>query len=57
MACYIIGPRKGRFNLDGTANDIPGHSVPLAALGGGILLVCFLAFNGGSQVRFFVLLF
>jgi len=57
VACYIIGPRKGRFNLDGTANDIPGHSVPLAALGGGILLVCFLAFNGGSQVRFIVSLF
>ena len=29
---------------------MPGHSVPLAALGGGILIVCFLAFNGGSQV-------
>jgi len=30
-----------------------GHSVPLTALGGGILLACFLAFNSGSQVRFY----
>jgi ammonia channel protein AmtB len=36
---------------------MPGHSVPLAALGGGILLVCFLAFNGGSQVSFIALIF
>ena len=50
IACYIIGPRKGRFNSDGTVNEMPGHSVPLAALGGSLLLVCFLAFNGGSQV-------
>jgi len=57
VSCYIIGPRKGRFNSDGTANDMPGHSVPLAALGGGILLVCFLAFNGGSQVSFIALIF
>ncbi len=42
VASYLIGPRKGRFNNDGTVNDMPGHSVPLAALGGSILLVCFL---------------
>ena len=29
---------------------MPGHSVPLAGLGGFILLFGFLAFNGGSQV-------
>ena len=32
-------------------NDIPGHSVPLAGLGGFILIFGFLAFNGGSQVE------
>ena len=32
---------------------MPGHSVPMAALGGFILLFGFLAFNGGSQVNFF----
>ena len=62
VGCYIIGPRKGRFTLaledgrlrigaqEGNPNKIPGHSVPLAALGGFILIFGFLAFNGGSQV-------
>ena len=29
---------------------IPGHSVPIAALGGFILFLGFLAFNGGSEL-------
>jgi hypothetical protein len=40
-----------RFGIKHLATLSKGHSVPLAALGGSILLVCFLAFNGGSQVR------
>ena len=52
VGCYFIGPRRGRFTKDGTPIDMPGHSVPLAALGGFILLFGFLAFNGGSQVVF-----
>ena len=47
----IIKPRKGRFTEDGRVIPIPGHSVPLAAMGGFILLLCFLAFNGGAQVK------
>ena len=31
---------------------MPGHSVPLAGLGGFILIFGFLAFNGGSQVGY-----
>ena len=50
IGCYFIGPRDGRFPKDSKAIDIPGHSVPLASLGGFILLFGFLAFNGGSQV-------
>ena len=50
VACAFIGPRKGRFTHQGQPIDMPGHSVPLAALGGFILLFGFLAFNGGSQV-------
>ena len=50
VGCIFIGPRKGRFTKDGVPIDMPGHSVPLAALGGFILLFGFLAFNGGSQV-------
>ena len=52
VGCFFIGPRRGRFTKDGTPIDMPGHSVPLAALGGFILLFGFLAFNGGSQVTF-----
>ena len=50
VAAYLIGPRLGRFTKDGKPIDMPGHSVPLAGLGGFILLFGFLAFNGGSQV-------
>ena len=62
VGCYLIGPRKGRFKIDledgrlkigpdeGNTRKISGHSVPLAALGGFILIFGFLAFNGGSQV-------
>ena len=39
------------FQEDGTKQyNIPGHSVPVAALGGFILFLGFLAFNGGSQL-------
>jgi len=51
VGCYIIGPRTGRFNKMGEPVDILGHSVPLAGLGGFILLFGFLAFNGGSQAQ------
>ena len=51
VGCYFIGPRHGRFLEDGKPSDMTGHSVPLAALGGFILLFGFLAFNGGSQVQ------
>ena len=51
VGCYFMKPRFGRFSKDGPI-DMPGHSVPLAGLGGFILLFGFLAFNGGSQVGF-----
>ncbi|XP_014669407.1 PREDICTED: putative ammonium transporter 1 [Priapulus caudatus] len=47
-ACFL-GPRVGKIDIDGHVQQIKGHSVPLAALGGFILLLGFLAFNGGSQ--------
>ena len=48
VAAWMLGPRIGRFSADGRANPIEGHSVPLASLGGFILMLGFLAFNGGS---------
>ena len=50
VACAFVGPRLGRFTKQNKPIDMPGHSVPLAGLGGFILLFGFLAFNGGSQV-------
>ena len=50
MGAIFIGPRHGKFGPDGKNYVIPGHSVPIAALGGFILFLGFLAFNGGSQL-------
>lgn len=47
IGAIILGSRIGRFGANG--KELRGHSVPLAALGGFILLFGFLAFNGGSQ--------
>ena len=47
-----MGPRNGRFDERGNPIVMPGHSVPMASMGGFILLFGFLAFNGGSQVRY-----
>ena len=35
---------------NGKVQFMPGHSVPLAALGGFILFLGFLCFNGGSEM-------
>ena len=51
VGCYFMGPRRGRVNKKGEPIDMPGHSVPLAGLGGFILIFGFLAFNGGSQAQ------
>ena len=49
VGCWLIGPRLQRFSDEGKVKEIQGHSVPLAGLGGFILIFGFLAFNGGSQ--------
>ena len=46
VGCALIGPRAA---IKSTA-PIGGHSKPLAAIGGAILLLGFLGFNGGSTV-------
>ncbi|XP_077977459.1 putative ammonium transporter 1 [Glandiceps talaboti] len=50
VGAAIIGPRIGRF-VNGKPVEIPGHTVPLSALGGFILMFGFFAFNGGSQAQ------
>ena len=50
VGCILMGPRVGRFNKDGKPVSMPGHSVPLSALGGLILIFGFFACNGAKQV-------
>ncbi|GHU69567.1 hypothetical protein FACS1894184_13800 [Clostridia bacterium] len=50
IGAAILGPRIGKYNKDGKANAIPGHSITLGALGVFILWFCWFGFNGGSTV-------
>ena len=47
-ALVVLGPRFGRFARTGEARTIPGHNLPLAALGAFLLWVGWLGFNGGA---------
>jgi len=49
VGAVFLGPRIGRFDAKGKPVDMPGHSIPLAALGAFILLFGFFAFNGSTQ--------
>lgn len=49
-AAWILGPRIGKFNKDGSSNAIPGHSLTLAALGVFILWMGWYGFNAGSTL-------
>lgn len=44
----VLGPRLGKYNKDGSANAIPGHNIPIAALGVFILWMGWFGFNAGS---------
>ncbi|MFW6366815.1 MAG: ammonium transporter [Spirochaetota bacterium] len=46
----VLGPRIGRFAKDGTPRALPGHNLPIAALGVFILWVGWYGFNPGSQL-------
>jgi len=48
MGAMLLGPRIGKYNPDGTPRAIPGHSLPLAALGVFILWFGWFGFNPGS---------
>lgn len=44
----VLGPRIGKYTADGKSRAIPGHSIPLAALGVFILWFGWFGFNPGS---------
>ena len=49
VAAKILGPRIGKFDpKTGRARGIPGHSIPLGALGTLLLFFGWFGFNGGS---------
>ena len=52
-AAYVLGPRMGRFNEDGSANVIPGHSMTFAVLGTLILAFGWYGFNVGTAATVF----
>ncbi len=47
---YVLGPRIGKFNKDGSPNAIPGHHIPMAVLGTMILAFGWIGFNGASTL-------
>tara|TARA_B100001057_G_C22793248_1_gene928487 strand:- start:99 stop:1343 length:1245 start_codon:yes stop_codon:yes gene_type:complete len=49
-AAIVLGPRLGKYNEDGSANTIPGHNLPLAAIGAFILWFGWFGFNPGSSL-------
>ena len=49
-AVILLGPRLGRFAKDGTPRTIPGHNLPMVALGVFILWLGWFGFNGGTTL-------
>lgn len=52
VGAKILGPRIGKFDaVTGKARAIPGHSMPLVALGTLLLFFGWFGFNGGSVLE------
>ncbi|MFC3608220.1 ammonium transporter [Stutzerimonas tarimensis] len=51
-AIMVIGPRLGRFDGSRRERSMPGSNLPMAMLGGLLLLFGWLGFNGGSTLAF-----
>ncbi|MFH2145035.1 MAG: ammonium transporter [Candidatus Omnitrophota bacterium] len=50
IGTFVLGPRIGKYNKDGSANAIEGHSLTLASLGTLILWFAWFGFNPGSTL-------
>ena len=46
----VVGPRIGKFNADGSSNEIPGHNIPFVLIGTFILFFGWFGFNAGSTL-------
>jgi ammonium transporter, Amt family len=47
---WVLGPRLGKYNKDGSPNPIPAHDIPMALLGAFILAFGWFGFNAGSSL-------
>jgi len=47
---WLLGPRIGKYNHDGSVNVIPGHNIPMAIIGTFILAFGWFGFNPGSTL-------
>ena len=47
---WLIGPRIGKYNKDGSINPMPAHNIPMAILGTLILAFGWFGFNPGSTL-------
>ncbi len=50
VGAFLLGPRIGRYNPDGSANAMPGHNMSIATLGCLILWLGWFGFNPGSTM-------
>ncbi|MBI4306576.1 MAG: ammonium transporter [Chloroflexi bacterium] len=50
VGAWMVGPRIGKFNSDGTPNLIKGHNLPYVAIGTFILFFGWFGFNPGSTL-------
>ncbi len=50
VTAKLLGPRRGKYNADGSANAIPGHNIPMALAGTFILAFGWFGFNAGSTL-------
>ncbi|MBN2861921.1 MAG: ammonium transporter [Bacteroidales bacterium] len=50
VGAATLGPRIGKYDRNGKARAIPGHSIPLATLGVFVLWIGWFGFNPGSQL-------
>jgi Amt family ammonium transporter len=46
----VLGPRIGKYRRDGTVGVMPGHNLPMALAGAGILAFGWFGFNAGSTL-------
>ncbi len=50
VGAWLIGPRDGKYNKDGSPNPIVGHNIPMAIIGTFILAFGWFGFNAGSTL-------